>query len=62
MQKLVERAFKSISSVLKEGGRAVIGLSDKKILSLGEHYFSLIEIHNFRVHNSLTRYFGVFKK
>jgi tRNA (guanine10-N2)-dimethyltransferase len=59
---LYERTFKSISRVLKMGGRAVIGLSDKNMLSLGEHYIPLLEKHDFRVHSSLTRYFGVYKK
>jgi len=62
IQKLYERTFKSISRVLKEGGRAVIGLSDKNMLSIGEQYLYLLEKHDFRVHSSLTRYFGVYKK
>ncbi len=62
IKKLYERTFKSISCVLKEDGRAVIGLSDKKMLSIGEQYFSLLGKHDFRVHGSLTRYFGVYKK
>jgi tRNA (guanine10-N2)-dimethyltransferase len=59
---LYERAFKNISCVLKENGNAVIGLSDKNMLSLGEKYLSLIEKHRFRAHRSLTRYFAVFHK
>ena len=62
IKKLYERTFKSISCVLKEDGRAVIGLSDKKMLSIGEQYFPLLGKHDFRVHGSLTRYFGVYKK
>jgi len=62
IKKLYERTFKSIFCVLKEGRRAVIGLSDKKMLSMGEKYISLLEKHDFRVHGSLTRYFGVYKK
>ena len=59
---LYERAFKNISNVLKENKRAVIGLSNENMLSLGEKYLSLIEKHAFRAHGSLTRYFAVFKK
>ena len=62
IKKLYERTFKSISYVLKEGGRAVIGLPDKNMLSIGEQYISLLGKHDFRVHGSLTRYFGVYKK
>ncbi len=62
IHKLYERAFRSISNVLKEGGRAVIGLSDKNMLPLGEQYLSLIEKHNFRAHSNLTRYFAVYQK
>jgi tRNA (guanine10-N2)-dimethyltransferase len=62
LQKLYERAFESISYILKDGRRAVIGLSDKNMLALGEEYISLLEKHVFRVHSSLTRYFGVYKK
>jgi len=60
--KLYERSFKSISHVLRKGGRAVIGLSNKDMLSLGDQYFSLIEKHDFRAHSSLTRFFAVYKK
>jgi len=59
--KLYERSFKSISHVLRKGGRAVIGLSNKDMLSLGDEYLSLIEKHDFRAHSSLTRFFAVYK-
>ena len=62
IRKLYERAFENISCVLKENGRAVIGLSNKNMLPLGEKYFSLVEKHGFRAHSSLTRYFAVFQK
>ena len=42
IKKLYERTFKSISYVLKEGGRAVIGLSDEKMLSIGEDRKSVV--------------------
>jgi tRNA (guanine10-N2)-dimethyltransferase len=62
IKQLYERAFQNISEVLKEHGRAVIGLSDKSLLPIGEQYFSLMEKHEFKVHHSLTRYFPVFEK
>ena len=61
IRKLYKRAFENISCVLKDNGRAVIGLSNKDMLSLGERYFSLVEKHGFRAHRSLTRYFAVFQ-
>jgi len=62
IHRLYERGFRSISEILKKDGRAVIGLSNKDMISLGEKYFSLVETHDFRVHRSLTRYFAVYKK
>ncbi|MDH7506568.1 MAG: TRM11 family methyltransferase [Candidatus Thermoplasmatota archaeon] len=59
---LYERAFENISKVLKEKRKAVIGLSNKKRISIGEKYLSLVEKHEFRVHKSLTRYFVVYQK
>ena len=59
---LYERAFCSISNVLKKNSKAVIGLSNKDLISLGEKYLSLCEVHNFRAHSSLNRFFIVFKK
>jgi tRNA G10 N-methylase Trm11 len=59
---LYERAFASIASLLKKSGKAVVGLSDKSMVYLGEKYLSLVEIHEFRVHRSLTRYFVVYQK
>lgn len=56
------RAFSSISSVLKDGGRAVVGLSDHGLISVGEKYLSLVDVFEFRVHRSLTRFFAVFEK
>lgn len=62
IKKLYERAFENISKVLKENKKAVIGLSNKERISLGEKYLSLIEKHEYRVHKSLTRYFVVYQK
>ena len=62
MNQLYGRTFENIYKLLKDGGKAVIGLSNKDFISLGQKYFSLIEKHNFRVHRSLTRYFVVYQK
>jgi tRNA (guanine10-N2)-dimethyltransferase len=59
---LYTRAFAAIYDVLKKGRRAVVGLSNKDMIPLGENYFSLVEKHTFRVHRSLTRYFAVYQK
>lgn len=59
---LYNRAFKNINKVLKKGKTAVIGVSNKDALKIGESYLSLEEIHPLRVHNSLTRFFAVYKK
>jgi tRNA (guanine10-N2)-dimethyltransferase len=62
IEKLYERAFENMSIVLKEKRKAVIGLSNKERIYLGEKYFSLVEKHEFRIHKSLTRYFVVYQK
>ena len=62
IRQLYERAFENISRVLKENRRAVIGLSNKDMISCGEKYFSLVGKHGFRAHRSLTRYFAVYQK
>lgn len=59
---LYSRAFENISNLLKDGMKAVVGLSNKDFISIGEKYFSLVEEHNFKVHRSLNRNFAVFKK
>jgi tRNA (guanine10-N2)-dimethyltransferase len=62
MLELYKRAFKNISSLLKEDGKAVIGLSNNDFIPIAEEYFSLVEKHDFRAHRSLTRHFVVFQK
>jgi len=62
IQGLYERAFRNIADVLKKHGKAVIGLSNKEMIALGKSYFSLIEVHEWRAHRSLTRYFAVYQK
>ena len=62
MNQLYKRAFESMSKLLKSDGKAVVGLSKKDMIKLGQKYFNLVEKHDFRVHRSLTRYFVVFQK
>jgi len=62
MEKLYGRAFSSMSKILKSEKRAVIGLSEKKFLKIGEMHLKLEKIQEIRVHGSLTRYFGIYKK
>ena len=62
ISQLYNRAFENIASILDEDCRFVVGLSNKDMISLGEKYFSLLEVHRCRVHRSLTRYFVVYEK
>jgi len=62
IQVLYNRAFQSISKILKNNGLAVIGLSNVDMISDGERYFTLIDTYEFKVHRSMTRYFTVYKK
>lgn len=59
---LYNRAFKAISKVLKEGGRAVLGLSKPELISNRKEDLSLLNVYAVRVHKSLTRYFAVYEK
>ena len=58
---LSSRAFDSISSILKKKSRAVVGLPNSDLISVGENYLTLVDIFEFRVHRSLTRFFAVFE-
>lgn len=62
METLYKRAFSSISKILKKNKKAVIGVSKKDFLRIGEKYLSLVDMHEIRVHGSLTRYFGIYQK
>ena len=62
MNILYERAFKKMSELLNENKIAVIGLSNKDLIYLGKKYFKLIDMHVFKVHKSLKRYFVIFQK
>jgi tRNA (guanine10-N2)-dimethyltransferase len=59
---LYKRAFENIYLILNTGRIAVVGLANKDLIKFGQKYFSLEKIFDIRVHNSLTRYFVVFKK
>ena len=61
MHILYDRAFETSSKVLKKNKRAVVGLSNREYIKMGENYFSIIEKHEFRAHRSLTRYFVVYQ-
>jgi tRNA (guanine10-N2)-dimethyltransferase len=62
IEALYNRAFENLEKVLKRGGKAVVGLSESGMMHLGEEYLYLLKSYEFKVHRSLTRYFGVFKK
>jgi len=59
---LYNRTFKTVNNLLKDGGKAVVGLSDKKFIELSEEFLSIIDIFKIRAHKSLVRYFVVFEK
>ena len=56
---LYSRAFDSISKVLKDDGKAVIGIPDKSFLKLRKDSLEIKAIYAVKTHNSLTRYFTV---
>ncbi|MCD6512602.1 MAG: methyltransferase domain-containing protein [Thermoplasmata archaeon] len=58
MKKLYDEAFKKFSEWTD--GYVVVGLGDIEMIEIGEKYMKLIEIHPYRVHKSLTRFFCVF--
>jgi tRNA (guanine10-N2)-dimethyltransferase len=62
LTRLYNRAFKTISQVLKKKRYAVVGLSNEDIATIGEQYLSVVAIYPVKSHRSLTRYFVVYKK
>jgi len=58
---LYNRAFKTISQILKKNRYAVVGLSSKEICAIGEQYLSVRDTYPVKSHRSLTRYFVVYK-
>ena len=61
LTQLYNRGFENISQILKKNGRAVIGLSSKEILTIGQKYLSVVETFPIKAHRSLTRYFVVYR-
>jgi tRNA (guanine10-N2)-dimethyltransferase len=61
IKSLYKRAFISISELLKKDGIAVIGLANKNMIKLGGNYLELEKTYEIKVHNSLTRYFAIYK-
>jgi len=59
--KLYNRAFMNISQILRKNGRAVIGLPNEEIHTIGKKYLSVLETYSIRSHRSLTRHFIVYK-
>ncbi|HIH00405.1 MAG TPA: methyltransferase domain-containing protein [Thermoplasmata archaeon] len=62
LTRLYNRAFETISQVLKKKRYAVVGLSNEDIATIGEQYLSVVAIYPVKSHRSLTRYFVVYKK
>ena len=58
---LYKRAFGSMAKVLKKDGFLIAGLSDPKMIPLGEKYLKILNTYELKVHSSLTRYFVVYK-
>jgi tRNA (guanine10-N2)-dimethyltransferase len=58
---LYKRAFQSISKVLKDKCKAVVGIPDKDLLELSTDFLEIKAIYPVKTHNSLTRYFTVFE-
>jgi tRNA (guanine10-N2)-dimethyltransferase len=62
MNNLYNRTFEAFSNVLKQKGRAVVGMSDKNWIEKASKYLNLLEVHEMRAHRSLTRFFAVFEQ
>ena len=59
---LYDRGAEVICKVLKSDGKAVVGLPNEKSLGILDDYLEREVVYPCRVHRSLTRYFGVYKK
>jgi len=55
------RAFTTIADVLKRGRYAAMVLPDMRYVEMGSEYLEFLEVHPYRVHRSLTRYFTVYR-
>jgi len=61
LTQLYNRAFMNISQILKKNRRAVIGLTNEEILSVGKNYLTMLEKYPIKSHRNLTRYFIVYE-
>lgn len=62
LEELYGQSFRKFHEILAPGRRAVVVVSDRKMLDLATEYFHVLEIFEFKVHRSLTRYFTVLKR
>ena len=62
LENLYGESFRRFHELLPEGRRAVVVVSERKMLDLSDKYFSILKVFEFRVHRSLTRYFAVLKR
>jgi tRNA (guanine10-N2)-dimethyltransferase len=62
LTRLYDRAFETISQILKKNRYAVVGLSNETIRAIGEQYLSVVATYPIKAHRSLTRYFVVYKQ
>ncbi|MBC7081295.1 MAG: methyltransferase domain-containing protein [Thermoplasmatales archaeon] len=62
MSKLYKDAIEKINDFLRKGRKVVIGLPSLEYRGICKNYFNIEEIHCFRAHRSLTRFFYVLSK
>lgn len=62
MEALYRRAFERFADWLSPGGRAVVGVPQRRLVAHGEPFFDLVAVHPLYVHRSLTRHFCVFER
>jgi len=61
IEELYDRAFETFTNLLKKKRYLAIVLPKKEFVEMGKDFFELQEIHPFKVHASLTRYFCVYR-
>ncbi len=61
LQELVSRAYQQFSKILAKDGKAVVGSHSPDLLQIGTKHLNLQKMYSIPVHQSLTRYFGVFQ-
>lgn len=62
LEQLYGESFRKFYQILPQGRRAVVVVSERKLLDLAKGYFDTEKVFEFRVHRSLTRYFAVLKR